>query len=249
MLKSLVLVWVLLGNPAAAGEPETAAQAADSIERSQPTELPTKTVLNIEGMTCSNCEKTVKTTLLAVPGVSHAVASHIERAACVTLTPSTSADTVAATINAIEGYQVTGLQTVTRCPPELRPGYKRIIWGQMEGIDAKVISTGEQVSIKSHLVAGKFTLIDFGATWCSPCIVAAKQFQAYMKQHPDVAARAIDLEGHNPAESFAQPVAKQHLSAVPGLPWFLLYSPKGKKLYQGSNPDAVLKLIEKKREP
>ena len=240
MLKSLVWVWILLGNPAGAEEPVTVTQA---------TELPTQAVLTIEGMTCSNCEKTIKTTLLAVTGVDHVVASHVERAACVTLSPGATTDHLTAAINTIEGYQATGLQTVTRCPPELRPGYKRIIWGQMEGIDAKVISTGEQVNIKSHLVADKFTIIDFGASWCGPCIIAAKRFQAYMKDHPDVAARAIDLEGHNPAESFMQPVAKQYLSAVPGLPWFYLYSPKGKKLYQGSNPETVLKLIEKKREP
>ena len=119
-------------------------------------------------------------------------------------------------------------------------------WAKTDGHDVQVISDGFEFEIKEHLVEGKFTIFDFGASWCGPCHAAAQRFKAAMTTHSDIAVRAISL-GDDPSLSFEHPVVQQHMSFANGLPWFILYSPSGKRIYQGGDVDALLKAVDRKR--
>ena len=72
-------------------------------------EIPVSVTIRVEGMMCPHCEAHVTKALCAIDGVEHAVASHKEGTATVTLAPdaTVSVDVLKATIEA-EGYHVIG---------------------------------------------------------------------------------------------------------------------------------------------
>ena len=75
----------------------------------------------------------------------------------------------------------------------------------------------------------------------------SKMLKDYLRDHDDVAVRAIVLDSQNPKESFAMPAAHQHLRSAPGLPYFVVVNAKGKAVFKGSDVAKLLKKIDKKR--
>lgn len=113
-------------------------------------------------------------------------------------------------------------------------------WGGPVAGDFERIPSSKPFSIKSALVPGKATILDFGAAWCAPCHTVAGRLKAALGADPALAVRAVVLEGADATASFATPVAKQHLSEVPGLPWMMVFSPRGRLVYAGEDPDKAL---------
>lgn len=118
-------------------------------------------------------------------------------------------------------------------------------WAGSEGLDVVKISEGESVDLSQHLVPGKFTIVEVGASWCSPCHVAAKNLQNYLATHGDVAVRTVDLAG-SPTQSRAQPAA-QLLPTSGRIPYFEVYDPDGRRLYRGNRLDRALRIIARRR--
>ena len=199
-------------------------------------------VVQIDGMDCASCNKKVAASLEDAPGVSSVFASFSARGACLQLDGTVDRDDLAARLKRDTGYTVTGLEVAERCPRDLRPS-KVDPWSDSGSMDVEVVSTAEKVKLSSILVPDKFTIVDFGAPWCGPCLVSAAAFKSYLGSHDDVAVRAIWLDGSSPTESFALPVAVQHLALIPGLPWFVVYSPAGKQIYKGQEHAEVLSAI------
>ena len=50
----------------------------------------------------------------------------------------------------------------------------------------------------------------------------------------------ISLDGADATVSFGLPVAKQQPQWAEGLPWLIVVNPKGKTVYQGSDPAAAI---------
>ena len=122
----------------------------------------------------------------------------------------------------------------------------RDVWQDTSGIDVLTVSNGDEFAYKEKVVPGKFTIFDFGASWCGPCYIAAQRLRVELETHTDIAVRAISL-GDDPNTSFDLPVARQHLAFAPGLPWFVVYAPTGKKIYEGGNVEKALSKISKSR--
>jgi copper chaperone CopZ/thiol-disulfide isomerase/thioredoxin len=202
-------------------------------------------LLDLDGMTCLSCEGKVQRAVGAIDGVAQVHASMPGQAACIELEGEVSDIAVAAAIGGL-GYTVDMLSRPDRCPDSLLAETYPDPWEDTAGVDAAIISEGDELAFADHLVASKFTIFDFGAPWCGPCHVAASTLRGELTEANDIAVRAISL-GQDPRASFQFPVAKQHLAFAPGLPWFVVYSPKGKAIYTGSNVDKALAMIEKKR--
>jgi copper chaperone CopZ len=239
---TLALLATIAPGSVAAGEPAAAAEAPADTAVVQPT----LHVLTIPGMTCSGCAGTVRDALLGNTGVTSAVVSHIEGKACIEASPSLEFVALSAALK-VADYQMTGHEKVNQCPKGLRGTLPDPWDGRSEGLDVLVVSRGEEVDLKAHQVAGKYTIIDFGAPWCEPCHVAVEALVPYLQQHPDVAVRAVSLDSQDPSGSYELPVVAQHLQYVRGVPWFVVHAPGGRVLHKGMDVEAVMKAIDKHR--
>ena len=218
-----IAVWNLVASPALAGAVQ----------------------VGVEGMTCGvGCPPRIKSALSAIDGVENVVVDFGQAQACFEASSTPSEASLKAALES-EGYSLGAIEAVDRCvqPVKVSPGDP---WAKADGHDVKVISDGFEFAIKEHLVEGKFTIFDFGASWCGPCHVATRRIKATMANHPDLAVRAISL-GDDPAKSFDFPVVQQHMAFADGLPWFILYTPQGKRVYEGGDVEALLKTLERKR--
>jgi thiol-disulfide isomerase/thioredoxin len=101
--------------------------------------------------------------------------------------------------------------------------------GAAAGADIRVISKGEPVNLRDHLVPGKYTLFDYYADWCPPCRELAPRLEEMGRRHPNLAIRKIDIV------DWSHPVADQQ--GVHDLPYLRLYGPDGRMIQEG---DAAL---------
>jgi copper chaperone CopZ len=207
---------------------------------------PPHAVVTISGMDCAGCHPHVVESLRAVPGVTGAVASFESGAACVDLSATTDPEKLRAAVKKA-GYEPGAVEAVAECPASLKPKDATDPWANPGPLDAQVVSRGEEVALADHLVPNKFTVVDFGASWCAPCHTTAALLAEYLEHHADTAVRAVSLPGRDPKASFASPAAKQHLKWAAGLPYLLVYAPDGKEIYRGGDVLQAMSAIDKKR--
>ncbi len=209
----------------------------------------TYAVLGVTTMGDDCCAQKVVAALDAVSFVSGAAASPATGQACVRFDGAPDAARLGAAFGpALDaaGYTLGNIDVVDACPDELVIG-PADPWAGAAGIDLAHVSRGEVFDLKASLVPGKFTIVDVGAPWCGPCFTAAERLEAYARANADVAVRVVTLDGADAKASFAQPVVKQHFGFAEALPYFVAYGPTGASVYTGTDLDALLRAIDRKR--
>jgi hypothetical protein len=95
-----------------------------------------------------------------------------------------------------------------------------------EGADAKtVIEDGRDVAdLKTIVVMGKTTVVDFSGIWCRPCRKIDEHMATVLGARKDVAYRRLDIG------DWDSPLARHYLKDVPQLPYVIVYGPKGEKV-------------------
>ena len=183
----------------------------------------TQTVFSVQGLTCQGCGSKIVEAVKRLPGV--ATASFDKKAITVTVAyrkAETSPNRVMAAIRTGGFGASIGHGTGSYKPTKSFP----------KQMDIKLMSApGKRVDIRAGLVAGKVTVVDFGAAWCGPCRFVDEELHKILKKHPDVAVRKIDVV------SWSSPVAKQHLRGVPQLPYVIIYDKQGKEVDRFSGLD------------
>ncbi len=203
-------------------------------------------LVRVQGMDCAGCNNKLSGALSALPFLSDVTASFAEQGACGALAGDVDAAAVQQAVAGI-GYAFVSAEPVEACPKGLKGALPEPWATRGAGHDVVTISHGEEFDLAASLVADKYTIVDFGASWCAPCHEAAALVASYLAEHPDVAVRAVELGGEDPAASYQQPVVAQHLAYVDGVPWFLVYAPGGRKLIQGNSAEKALAAIDKHR--
>ena len=102
-------------------------------------------------------------------------------------------------------------------PDRLRPG---AVHDQPRHIKSAVRVVSE------HLVAGKFTIVDYYADWCGPCLLLGHELEQVLALRQDVALRKVDLV------SWETDAAKQVTRefGIRGIPYVRVYGPDGRFL-------------------
>ena len=203
--------------------------------------------VEVTGMDCEGCNKGLSAALNGLDFLEGVNASFVAQGACGELVGDLDSEQVAAAV-AGTGKAFVSATVVEQCPEGLRGALPDPWAGRGEGLDVVTISHGEQVDVAGALVAGKYTVVDYGAPWCGPCHEAAELLATYLRAHPDVAVRAVDLGGQTPDESYNAPVVAQHLEYVDGIPWIVVHDPTGKVVHKSNSATRAIEAIEKHRE-
>lgn len=90
---------------------------------------------------------------------------------------------------------------------------------------AELSRAGEDVpALETHLVAGKVTLFDFYAVWCSPCRQIDAHVADLLTKRNDVAVRKLNVV------SWETPLAARYLKTVTDLPYLVVYGKDGRRV-------------------
>ncbi|MBM4376099.1 MAG: thioredoxin family protein [Deltaproteobacteria bacterium] len=95
-----------------------------------------------------------------------------------------------------------------------------------EGLDVVTIARdGADVpALEAHIVAGKVTVMEFGAPWCGPCKLVDQHMAKVLAARADVAYRKLDIG------EWDTPLAKRYLGSAPALPYVVVFSKDGKEV-------------------
>ncbi len=90
--------------------------------------------------------------------------------------------------------------------------------------------------VKSLLVKGKTTLIDFYSPYCPPCMRLAPIMAQLAEKRPDLALVKVNINRLEVVGiDWSSPLAQQY--QIRQVPYFMIFSPQGQLLSQGQ--DAV----------
>jgi thiol-disulfide isomerase/thioredoxin len=98
--------------------------------------------------------------------------------------------------------------------------------------DANRGNPGQPLDVKSLLVQGKTTLIDFHSPFCPPCVQLAPIMANLAAKRPDLAIKKVNI--NRPQVNgidWQSPLAQQY--QIRQVPYFMIFSPQGQLVAQG----------------
>lgn len=95
-----------------------------------------------------------------------------------------------------------------------------------------IITRGEKVDIKQHLVAGKITIVDFYSDYCPACRMLAPELEELVAKRSDIAVVKVDVNRPNvEGIDWNSPVARQY--KLEALPHLVIFDKDGKEIASG----------------
>ena len=95
--------------------------------------------------------------------------------------------------------------------------------GPLENVE--VLSRGKLVDLYEHIDYGKYTVFLFYAEWCAPCKTIKPELEKAARSQNTFSLKELDvLNWENPLVSYYN---------LAGLPYFIVYGPKGEFIERG----------------
>jgi len=96
------------------------------------------------------------------------------------------------------------------------------------------ISQGQKVELADFLVTGRTTIFDFTSEYCPPCREYAEPLLALHQRGTNLAVVKVDINRPEYHQiDWDSPVARQYTLSDKGLPYFKIYGPDGKLMFEG----------------
>ncbi|HET7435838.1 MAG TPA: cation transporter [Thermoanaerobaculia bacterium] len=139
----------------------------------------------VVGIDCEGCSAPIVKALRAVPGVK-----------------SVKLDWKAgvATVDVPAGFDreqlhkaLTNLGFEAVFPGETRKDLQPLPEAANQALDVQTDEEGKKLDLKTLLVPGKVTIVDFYANWCGPCSVLEMRIRNYMHTHEGFALRRVNV--------------------------------------------------------
>ncbi len=190
--------------------------AACSGARAIPADAQT-TVVSLDRIDCADCGNQIVADLRERPGIY--AASFDKQKAEIMVVASRTFDVLTAVkqLAAHEGFEAI-----------LGAGQGHYLDGPAfpPGADFKVITRGgaEVPEIATIPVKGKFTVIDFSATWCRPCREIDEHMAKVLGTRSDIAYRKLEIG------DWDTPLAQRYLKGIPQLPYVIVYDAAGARV-------------------
>lgn len=171
----------------------------------------------ISGMTCQNCATTATGVLNKIPGVTTANVVFDSETGSVLGASTLTRDDIHQALGKL-GFEVT-FASDSLVPPPLTADERALL-------DIRLATRGQKFNIKDHLVSGKFTIFDYFARWCGPCLLLTPKLERLVANNDNIALRTVDIV------DWKSDAAKQATKKfrIRGLPYVRVYGPDGKFL-------------------
>jgi thioredoxin 1 len=98
--------------------------------------------------------------------------------------------------------------------------------------DANAGNPGQTLDVKSLVVKGKTTLIDFYSPFCPPCVQLAPIMARLAEKRPDLAIKKANINRPGvDGIDWRSPLAQQY--QIRQVPYFMIFNPQGQLVAQG----------------
>ncbi len=189
----------------------------------------------VVGIDCAACAPPILKTLNGVPGVKNAKLDWKAGTATVDVADGFDREKIR------KALQDNGYEAVFA--GEERKDLQPLSDEVRRGLDIASASEGDRIDVAKTLVAGKVTVIDYWAEWCSPCHLLDARLQHLVQGSPKIAVRRVNIGKWDNA---AAKQATREFRAE-ALPYVRVYDARGKFVgaETGGMWDKILKLVER----
>src|SRR5262249_47186070 len=130
------------------------------------------------GIDCAKCGPPVVRALAAVPGVKDA---------------KVDTTTGVATVDVPKGFDQRKLRAALVNAGFETEEFAPLSPEAVKSLDIAMFDGRSRLDIARIAVPGKVTIFDFYADWCGPCRVLEARLERYMRAHPNIALRRVNV--------------------------------------------------------